>query len=101
MVNLLEIVKNYLDVTWVDPDADLKLNGIIDRGKRYIDRIAGEAMDYETPDKAQELLLEYCRYARSNALEMFAKNFQHELNGFSLDKEVEHFEIDTANDTDV
>ena len=91
-MSLLDEVKNYLDITWEDPQLEEKLDGIIARGKRYIDRIAGSPQDYEIEDKPKELLLDYCRYARSNALEMFQRNFLHELNGFQLDREAELYE---------
>lgn len=99
-MTLLEEVKNYLDITWDDIQTEQKLEGIIARGKRYINRIAGSEQDYDIDDKPKELLLDYCRYARSNALEMFQKNFLHELNGFQIDKEAELFET-TDDDTNV
>lgn len=89
---LLEEVKNYLDITWIDQQTDLKISGIIERGIKYIDRVAGAAMDYTVNDKPKELLLDYCRYARSNALEMFQKNYLHELLSLQISKEVEAYE---------
>lgn len=97
---LLKDVKAYLDITWVDADTDEKLTGIIARGIKYIDRIAGSEMVYTTDDKPKELLLDYCRYARSNALEMFKNNYLHELLSLQIDKEVEAYEAANT-DTDV
>lgn len=97
---LLEDVREYLDITWTDAATDEKLTGIIERGMKYIDRVAGSAMDYTIEDKPKELLLDYCRYARSNALEIFQKNYLHELNSLQIDKEVEAYEIANP-DTDV
>ena len=76
---LLEAVRNYLDITWVDEATDKKLTGITERGIKYIDSIAGSTMDYTVEDKPRELLLDYCRYARSNALNEFQSNYRHEL----------------------
>lgn len=90
---LLKDVRGYLDITWVDAATDEKLTGIIERGIKYIDRIAGSEMVYTTNDKPKELLLDYCRYARSNALEMFQKNYLNELLSLQIDKEVEAYEI--------
>jgi hypothetical protein len=90
---LLKDVRGYLDITWVDTATDEKLTGIIERGIKYIDRIAGSEMVYTTNDKPKELLLDYCRYARSNALEMFQKNYLNELLSLQIDKEVEAYEI--------
>ena len=78
-IGLLEDVKNYLDITWEDPESDIKLSGIIKRGMRYIDNVAGREMDYTVEDKPRELLFDYCRYVRSNALDMFQANYLHEL----------------------
>lgn len=97
---LLEDIKTYLDITWADEPTDKKLTGIIERGIKYIDRIVGTTMNYSAEDKPKELLLDYCRYARSNALEMFQKNYLHELLSLQIDKEVEAYEAANP-DTDV
>ena len=89
---LLKDVKDYLDITWVDETTDNKVTGIIERGIKYIDRIAGSVMDYTANDKPKELLLDYCRYARSNALESFQTNYLHELLSLQINKEVEAYE---------
>lgn len=76
---LLEAVKNYLDITYEDPATDEKLGGIIARGMNRIDAVAGTPQDYEAEGLARSLLFDYCRYARSNVLEMFEANFQADL----------------------
>lgn len=85
---LLEDVKNYLDITWNDAGTDKKLTGIIARGMKYIDGVAGAVLDYTIEDKPRELLFEYCRYVRSNALEMFKTNYLHELLTLQMNQEV-------------
>lgn len=95
---LLEAVKNYLDITWEDPAGDEKLSGIIARGIKYVDGIAGAEMDYTVEDKPRELLFDYCRYARSNALDEFQKNYLHELLTLQLNQEVASYE---AANTDI
>ncbi len=90
---LLGSVRNYLDITWTDPAGDEKLSGIIARGIKYIDGIAGSTMDYSIEDKPRELLFDYCRYARSNALDQFQKNYLHELVSLQLTEEVEAYEL--------
>ena len=42
---LLEAVKNYLDITWDDPEGDEKLSGIIARGMQYLNKVAGAELD--------------------------------------------------------
>lgn len=91
---LLEKVKNYLDITWTDEQTDAKLTGIAERGMRYIDGIAGSSMDYIAEDKPLELLLDYCRYVRSNALESFQKNYLHELISLQIEQEVAAYEVE-------
>ena len=90
---LLEAVRNYLDITWVDAPGDIKLSGIISRGIRYIDSVAGSTMDYSIEDKPRELLLDYVRYVRSNALDEFQTNYMHELLSLQISEEVKAYEI--------
>jgi hypothetical protein len=97
---LLDKVKNYLDITWDDDQLDSKLTGIAERGMRYIDGIAGSNMDYTIEDKPLELLLDYCRYVRSNALEVFQKNYLHELLILQIGQEVAAYEAENP-DADV
>lgn len=89
---LLIAVKNYLDITWHDIATDNKLSGIIARGIKHIDKIAGAAQDYTVEDKPRELLLDYCRYVRSNALNEFDSNYQHELLSLQIAQEVADYE---------
>lgn len=91
---LLQDVKDYLDIRWDDATTEKKLTGIISRGMRYIDSASGEANDYAVEDKPKELLLDYCRYARSNALEEFQINYLHELLSLQMKKEVARYEAD-------
>lgn len=86
---LLADVKNYLDITWNDDAADKKLTGIINRGKSYLQNIAGGfSIDFAVECNARSLLFDYCRYARSNALEMFEPNFKSQLIGIRLANKV-------------
>ena len=88
---LLEAVRNYLDITWSDADGDEKLIGIIHRGMKRIDRIAGEALDYSVEDTPRELLFDYCRYVRSNAADEFEENYLSELLDLQQHKEVARY----------
>lgn len=89
---LLEDVRNYLDITWADAAGDKKLSGIIARGISYIDGIAGKTMDYTVEDKPRELLFDYCRYARSGALNEFQSNYLPELLTLQMTQEVAAYE---------
>lgn len=97
---LLESVRNYLDITWIDADVDKKLTGIIARGIKYLDKVAGTELDYSIEDKPKELLLDYCRYVRSNALSEFQNNYLHELLTLQIKQEVATYEAENPN-TDV
>ena len=72
---LLEAVRNYLDITWVDAETDTKLTGIIGRGLARLDNLAGVPLDYSIEDLPRALLMDYCFYARSNALDEFEVNY--------------------------
>jgi len=95
---LLEAVKNYLDITWDDPDGDNKLSGIIMRGMQYLNKVAGQELDYTAEDKPRELLMDYCRYVRSNALDVFQINYLHELLSLQHEYEVKRYAEETASE---
>ncbi|MVB11176.1 hypothetical protein CAFE_18840 [Caprobacter fermentans] len=95
---LLDAVKNNLDITWDDPGGDTKLSGIIMRGIKYLDTSAGMALDYTAEDKPRELLMEYCRYARSNALDEFQTNYLHELLTLQIQAEVGAYDPEESTD---
>lgn len=86
---LLADAKNYLDITWDDPASDEKLAGILARGMKYLDSIAGRSLDYTAEDKPRELLFDYTRYVRGNALSDFALNYLHELLHLQIRQEVQ------------
>lgn len=94
MDDLLSAARNYLDITWEDDALDTKLSGILERGKTYMDGIAGAKLDYSEGTKGRELLFEYLRYARSNSLQDFANDFLPELNALHADGEVDRFETE-------
>ena len=93
---LLNAVRNYLDITWEDNAGDEKLSGIIARGIKYIDGVVGAAQDYTVEDKPRELLLDYCRYVRSNALDEFQTNYLHELLSLQIREEVAAYAEENA-----
>lgn len=97
---LLSAAKEYLDITWSDPQTDKKLTGIIKRGMKYIDNVAGAPQDYTVEDKAKELLLDYCRYVRSNALSEFQNHYLSELLTLQINQEVADHAVKIP-DTDI
>lgn len=85
---LLADTRNYLDITWADPDGDVKLLGILARGMAYLDHAAGVKLDYSGETTARALLLDYVRYVRAGALQDFGQDFSQELLGLHVAGEV-------------
>ena len=98
---LLIAAKNYLDITWHDPASDNKLFGIIARGKKYLNKVAGAELDYLAEDKPRELLFDYCRYVRSNALDEFQNNYLPELLTLQISQEVKDYAETEDSESDV
>ena len=81
---LLDAVKSYLNITWQDTATGDKITGYINRGIARLRKIAGAPLDFAAEDQPRALLLDYCRYANSQALEVFEKNFEAELLDLNL-----------------
>lgn len=79
-VGVLEAIKSYLHITWEDTNTDVNLTGMINRGIARLQNIAGvPVLDFTIEDLPRQLLFDYVRYANSQALEMWEKNFASEL----------------------
>lgn len=91
---LLASVRAYLNITWDDPAGDQSLAGIIARGKAFLDDRAGETLDYETEADPRQLLMDYCMYVRSHALDQFLVNYKGELIALRLAQEVNRYAAD-------
>jgi len=85
---LLSDVRNYLDITWTDPEGDKKLIGIISRGMEYLQRFTSRPLTFLGETSERALLFDYCRYVRAGALDEFAKNYATELLTFRNDEAV-------------
>ena len=85
---LLEDVKDYLNITWEDEKTDKKITGYINRGMARLQFIAGAPLDFILEDSPRSLLYDYCRYANSQALEVFETNFQSQLLELNLVNQV-------------
>lgn len=72
---LLQTVKDSLGISWQDDMGDRKLAVIIENGCAYISDKMGAAADFEQAGYARTLLLEYARYARDEALDVFENNY--------------------------
>lgn len=91
---LLAEVKNYLDITWDDTDADAKLTGQIRRGITYICAKTGlQPSDFEgetADERGKELLFNYVLYDRSGAVNEFKKNYMDDIVGLRIRWEVQN-----------
>lgn len=85
---LLEAIRAYLHITWVDELTDSNLTGMINRGMARLQVIAGVPLEFIIEDDARSLLFDYVRYANSQALEMFEKNFASELMALHINSQV-------------
>ena len=72
---LLSDVKNYLNITWDDDATDAKVSGLIASGMVYLNAKYGEEADYTADGMPRTLLMEYVRYARDSALDVFEGNY--------------------------
>ncbi len=88
---LLAAVRNYLDITWTDETLDSKLVTLIKAGKAYLNGISGTVNDYTVEGQALSLLLDYVRYARSGATEMYWQNYRHELMSLNIERGVDTY----------
>lgn len=95
---LLEAARNYLDITWEDAAGDKKLAGILARGMKYLNGVAGADLDYETEDAPRALLFDYTRYVRADALDEFQANYLHELLALQIREEAKRVDSEQTPD---
>lgn len=76
---LIQDVKDYLKISWIDATTDKNLLGMIKRGMAYLNNISGTTLNFIEEDLPRALLFDYVRYANSQALEVFSLNFLCEL----------------------
>ena len=88
---LLSDVKNWLDITWDDEATDAKMSGLIASGMVYLDGKLGEAGNYTGDGLPRTLLLEYCRYGRDSALDVFENNYRPLLLAMQHERRVRRF----------
>lgn len=81
---LLEDILNELDITFNNEAFNKKIAAIMKRGKDYLNDKFGSEIDYTKDGQAIELLVSYCRYGRSNAIEQFKHDFASELTALAL-----------------
>lgn len=90
-LQLLEDVKNYLNITWDDEATDRKVRGLIAAGAAYLDLKRGAPADYEADGLPRSLLMDYVRYGRDEALDVFEANFRALLLSMRHEREVKEY----------
>ena len=85
-LQVLEELKNYLDITWDDPGVKKKLLGMIRRGMVAISEKVGKC---ETQEKT--LLFQLVMYEYSGELKQFWINYKDEIIGLQVVKKVEEY----------
>ena len=91
---LLADVKNYLNITWDDAATDTKVSGLIASGMVYLDGKAGGEQDYTADGGPRTLLMEYVRYARDSALEVFETNYMALILGMQNERRVKPYAVE-------
>ena len=93
---LLSDVENYLNITWSDEATDAKIAGLIASGMVYLNGKCGEEADYTVDGNPRTLLMEYVRYARDSALDVFENNYQALLLGMQNERLVSAYAVESA-----
>ena len=88
---LLSDVKNYLNITWDDEATDAKVSGLIASGMVYLNLKYGEEADYTADGLPRTLLMEYARYMRDSALDVFENNYREMLLGMQTERLVNEY----------
>jgi len=102
---LLDAVKDYLQMSWILSAKEIAtITGYINRGMSYLNEKAGvpdgESLDFTLEEAHRTLLLDYCLYARSHALDEFQDNYLPELIALQNREEVKRY-IAEQEETDV
>ncbi len=83
-MELLEQVRQFLNITWVDNALDSQLQRFIDSSKDYLCKVAGrDDIDFNT-GLANDLLLNRVLYMNSHNQNDFQVNYNAELNALRI-----------------
>lgn len=81
---LLETILNEIDITFEDAAMRKKIERIKRSGVAYLEDKFGRKIDFEEDMIALDLLVSYCRYGRSGAIEQFKRDFTADLTAFAI-----------------
>ena len=88
---LLDDVKIALNITWTDTFTDSRINGFIASGIAYLNEKFGSPASYLVAGEPRTLLMEYVRYARDEALDVFENNYRSRIIGAQNSKKVREY----------
>ena len=92
---LLDDVTNYLNITWDDVAMDAKVSDLIASGMVYLNLKCGGKADYTADGMPRTLLMEYVRYARDGALDVFENNYLALLLGMQNERLVSLYDMES------
>lgn len=96
---LLDDVKSHLNITWDDPATDDKISGLIASGMVYLNGKCGGEADYESDGLPRILLMEFVRYGRDSALDVFENNYTSLILAMQHEKAVKKY-VESAQSTE-
>lgn len=98
-MTILDDIKTMLDINLENISYDVKLNIIIEDGKQHLRNFNPLLTDddFKNSTRARYLLTSYCRYAFSNAAEMFNTNYKSDLLALRQEYEVAVYENQNSN----
>lgn len=94
--DLLADVKNYVGVTWDDPDTDKNIRTHIANGIFYLTKKIGQPINFDRDGYPRSLLFDYVRYARDGASDVFEQNYRHLILAAQNARKVDAYAAETA-----
>ncbi len=80
----IETIKRELSITWDDAQTNEKIADIEKRAEAILCDKAGRTLDFDIPSVAQQLLIDCCKYLRSDAYNQFLIDYSEELTALRL-----------------
>lgn len=77
--NLLQEVKDHINITWDEEETNRKLERIINDAMSTLNWKLGAKIDYSTEGQEHNLFLNYCMYAYNNCTNEFDDNYFNEI----------------------
>lgn len=94
---LLDAVKNYINVTWSDEATDKNIGGLIASGMVYLRSKLGADEEFLEDGIPRSLLFDYVRYMRDGALDIFESNYRSLIITAINERRVQRYEQEVAN----